>query len=324
MKKYSLAIAFIIMLAGGVALSYVYNERPERVVGEAIRTLRDARSFMAAVTVGTFAPEAVVRAAGGDPNLVLLPIVFVGEVGMNLPADKPPSGTATFELIGQDKDGKEVTFHVVTGQDGTSYVQFENIPEEKTSAKVVEQLNGKWYSMRTRGLAALLAKDGEATAEQEDPTGKPAAEAWARVRETVSSGELFGRPVAEGTQLLGSVSATKYELPLKHDVLVRVAQDIKTMVRGRTLTPDELSAVALTMQDRDVSLQIWAERKSKRLLQANLDVKTLGLDPGDKEPKTTLLSLLVRFTSWNEPVDVQIPQDSQPFGDLIERLKAKK
>jgi len=323
MKKYSLAIAFIIMLVGGVALGYVYNERPEKVVGESIRSLRDARSLMAAVTVGTFAPETVVRAAGADPNLVLLPIVFVGEVGMNIPADQPVSGTATFEIIGENEEGKAVTFHVVIGEDGMSYVQFENIPEEKTSANVVEQLNGKWYSMRSRGLAALLAKDGEATLAQEDPTGKAPVEAWARVRETVSNGELFGRPVAQGTQRLGAVSASKYELPFKHDVLVRVAQDIKTMVRGRALTDDERAEVAMTMQNREVSLQIWVERKTKRLLQANLDVKTLGLEPGDKEPRTSLLSLLARFTSWNEPVEVKVPEESQPFGDLIERLKAK-
>ncbi|HTM67742.1 MAG TPA: hypothetical protein VL426_00440 [Candidatus Binatia bacterium] len=322
MKRYALTIAFIVMLAGGVAMSLIYNQRPERIVGEAMRKLRDANSFMGAATIATFAPERIVQAAGADPNLVLLPIVFVGEVGVNVPPGGKVSGDANFELIGSDKD-KPVTFHVVTAEDGTSYVRFENVPAEKTSAKVVEELNGKWYSMRTRGLAALLAKDGEATADQEDPSGKPAADAWERIRATVSSGELFGRPEQQGRQVLGAASVTKYEVPLRREALVGLAQDIKTMVRGRALTDEERAEVEKTMADRDVSLQVWIDRSAKKLMQANLDVRTHAADEGGTEQKPALLSVLMRFSSWNEPVPVEAPKDSQPFGDLIERLKKK-
>lgn len=323
MKRTGLVVAFVIMFASVVAMGYILNPRPERVVGDALHKLRDARSFMGATTVATFAPERIVLAAGADPNLVLLPIVFVGELGANIPSDGKLSGSATFELIGKNKEGNNVTFHVVTADDGTSYVRFENIPEEKTSAKVVEELNGKWYSMRSRGLAALLAKDGEATADQEDPSGKAADEAWTRIRETVSSGELFGRPVQQGRQVLGTVSVTKYDLPLKRDTLVTLAQDIKTLVRGRKLTDEERAEVAKTMALRDVTLEVWIDRGSRKLVQASLDVRSQGVDDGGAKPTNTTLSVLMRFTSWDEPVPVDVPKDSQPFGDLIERLKKK-
>lgn len=324
MKRYGLVIAFIVMLAGGVAMSFAYNQSPERVVGESFRKLRDAKSFMAAATVATFAPEAVVQAAGADPNLVLLPIIFVGEAGVNMPPGGKVSGSATFELIGNAKDGKNVTFGVVTAEDGTSYVRFENVPEEKTSAKVVEALNDKWFSMSSRGLAALLAKDGEATAAQVDQTGKPSDEAWARIRERISSGELFGRPEQQSREVLGAANVTKFDVPLKREVLVSIAQDIKTLVRGRALTDDERAEVEKAMAGRDVSLQVWVDRDAKKLMQANLDVRSHDAAPvAGQPPKPALLSVLMRFTSWNEPVPVDVPKDSAPFADLIERLKKK-
>src|SRR5512142_1701280 len=259
MKKYSIAILFALMLVGAFVPAYLYNERPEAVVGPAILKLKDAKSLMAAVTVGTFAPESIVRAAGADPSLVLLPIVFVGEAGVNLPDGKPLSGDATFVIVGHDKTQPEITFHVVATDDGTSYVQFENVPESKTSAAVVKELNGKWYSMRSRGLAALLAKDGEATAGQEDPSGKPSADAWARIRDAVSSGDLFGRPVALGNQVLGTVNARRYALPFNHAGLVQLATDMTTIIRGRALTDDERKEVARSMEGRDAQLDVWID-----------------------------------------------------------------
>lgn len=327
MKKYTIAILFALMLAGAFVPAYLYNERPEAVVGPAIAGLKDAKSLMAAVTIGTFAPESLVRAAGADPSLVLLPIIFVGEAGVNLPvAGKPMSGTATFVIVGSDKNQPEVTFHVITADDGTSYVQFENVPESKTSAAVVKELNGKWYSMRSRGLAALLAKDGEATAGQEDPSGKPSADAWARIRDAVSSGDLFGRPVALGNQVLGTVNARRYALPFNHAGLVQLATDMTTIIRGRALTDDERKEVARSMEGRDAQLDVWIDRREKRIVQLNLDVKDVAPQASGAAAARppALLSVLVRVTSWNEPVPVEKPADSTPFADLIERLKQKK
>ncbi|MEY4744514.1 MAG: hypothetical protein RL272_459 [Candidatus Parcubacteria bacterium] len=322
MKKYWIPALFVAMLAGALVPAYIYNERPEAVIGPALRKLRDAKSVMAAVTVGTFAPEAVVRAAGADPKLILLPIVFVGEVGVNLPKDKPLSGTATFVVMGQDKDQKEVTVNVITTDDGTSYVQFENVPESKTSAKVVKELNGKWYSMRSRGLAAILAKDGEATAGQEDPSGKPAADAWARIRDEVSNGDLFGSPLPLGSQVLGAVNARRYTLPFRHDALVRLALDLKTVLRGRTLTDAERAELTRSMEGDTAELDVWIDRREKRLVQMSLDVKTAAGEGAEAKPSH--LNILARFTSWDSPVEVKVPADSDPFVDLIERLKQNK
>ncbi len=317
MKKYSIAILFVLMLAGALIPTYLYNQRPEAVVGPALAKLQDATSLMAAVTVGTFAPESIVKAAGADPSLVLLPIVFVGEAGVNIPKDKPMSGTATFVIVGHDKTQQEVTFHVVAADDGTSYVQFENVPENKTSAKVVQELNGKWYSMRSRGLAAILAKDGEATAGQEDASGKPAADAWNRIRRSVADGEPFGPPVALGSQVLGTVNARRYALPFNHAGLVQLATDVTTIIRGRELGDDEKKEIARAMEGRDAELDLWIDRSKKRIVQMNLDVKDVA------GSKTSLLSVLVRVTAWDEPVPVEKPADSTPFADLIERLKQK-
>lgn len=233
------------------------------------------------------------------------------------------SGTATFVVIDNDNEKQDVTFHVVSADDGVSYIEFENVPTSKMSAKVVEELNGKWYSMRSRGLAALLVKDGEATAAQEDPSGKPAADAWLRIRDEISSGELFGPPVALGAQVLGAVNTRRYSLPFKHDALVRLAVDMKTVLRGRTLTEDEKIEVARSMEGRVAELDIWIDRREKRIVQLNLDVKSIDAPAGNAAPQTSHISILARITSWDEPVAVDKPADSSPFEQFIERLKQK-
>ena len=321
-KKYAVPAIFAVMLIGWFIPTYLYKDRPEATVRAALMKLKDSRSVMAAVTVATFAPESIVRAAGADPDLVFLPVVFVGETTVNLPEDKAMSGTATFVLVGAGKEEDEVTFDVIVSDDGTSYVKFRNVPKEKTAVDVAEELNDKWYSMPSRGLAALLAKDGDATAADVDPSGKPSKDAWARIKDVAMSGELFGRPVPLGAQdIAGAAPVRRYQMPLKHEALVRLAADIKTIVRGRSLNEEELAEVAQAMTDRDVSLELWVDRRAKRIVQMKLDVKgrVEGVDAA--KGKTSLLSVLARFTAWNETVEVKAPAESQPFLGLIEKLK---
>lgn len=325
MRKYGVAIVFAVMLALGLTTSFLYNKRPETLVGEALRQLADAKSFMAATTVGTFAPESIVKAAGADPALVLLPVVLVGEVAANLPNGQPMSGTATFVLVGGEKEGEEVTFDLAVTGDGLSYVKFANVPQEKASADVVDRLNQKWFSMRSRGLAALLAKDGDAAAADEDPTGKPSKDAWSRIRTAVTSGELFGPPVSIGAQVLGSTVTRRYALPFKPLAMERLAEDITIIVRGRSLSEEERAEIRASLADRDAALEVWIDKRTKRFVQLNLDVKAKG-DGADADVrgKTSQLSVLVRITSWNEPVDVATPSESTPFADFISNLaKAK-
>lgn len=319
MKKYALVILFVAMAAGGLLFGRAYVDRPDAVVGEAFGRLRDVKSVMAAATIGTFAPESVVRAAGGDPSQVILPVVFVGELAMNVPADGNPSGTANFVIVGGGEESKEVSIEAVVGAEGTSYVRFSNVPIEGKAAAAVGELNGKWHSMRTRGLAALLAKDGEAVAAEEDSSGKPSRAAWGRLRSAIVDGEMFGAPQPLGAQVLGDVATRRYLLPLKRDAVVAFMQDVSVLVRGRDLRPDERAEIAKEMENRAATVEVWIDRQTGTLQQANLDVR--GKDENGQDSNVSYFSLLARFTAWDAPVDVVVPAESTPFVDLIKNLR---
>jgi hypothetical protein len=319
MKKYALVIIFVAMAASGLLMARVYADSPTAIVGDAFGRLRAAKSFMAAVTIGAFAPESVVRAAGGDPAQVILPVVFVGEMAMNIPADGRPNGTANFVLVGGQDESQDVSVESVIDAEGTSYVRFANVPAEGNAAAVAAELNGKWYSMRTRGLAALLAKDGESTAEEEDPTGRAPREAWARLRSAIADGEVFGKPVPLGVQVLGEVSTRRYQLPLKRDAVSTFMQDVTILVRGRELRADERADIAAAMQKRAATVEVWVDKRTGTLQQVNLDVR--GVDEAGQASKVSYFSLLARFTAWDAPVEFETPKESTPFVDMFKKLQ---
>lgn len=318
MKKFALVILFVAMVSGGLLFTRMYADPSDASVAQAFARLRDAKSFMAAVTIGAFAPESVVRAAGGDPSQVILPMVFVGEVAMNVPPDGRASGTANFVLVGGQDESKDVAIEAVIGAEGTSYVRFANVPSDGNAA-VAEELNGKWYSMRTRGLAALLAKDGEAVAEEEDPTGKAPRAAWERLRAAIADGEMFSKPKPLGGQVLGEISTRRYQLSLKREAVVAFMQDVAVLVRGRDLRADERKEIAAAMDKRSAMVEVWIDRKTGALQQVNLDVR--GLDEDGQASKVSYFSMLARFTAWDAPVEVAAPADASPFVDMLKKLR---
>lgn len=319
MKKYALAIIFVAMVASSLVIARAYADSPTAIVGEAFGRLRSAKSFMAAMTIGAFAPESVVRAAGGDPSQVILPVVFVGEMALNIPAEGRPNGTANFVLVGGQDESQDVSIESVIGAEGTSFVRFANVPSEGFAATVADELNGKWYSMRTRGLAALLAKDGESVAEEEDPTGKASRDAWSRLRSAVASGEVFGKPVPLGAQVLGEVTTRRYQLPLKRDAVAVFMQDVAILVRGRELRADERVEIAAAMEKRAATVEVWINKRTGALQQINLDVR--GVDEAGQASNVSYFSLLARFTAWDAPVEFEVPQESTPFVDMFKKLQ---
>lgn len=321
MKKYAIIVLFVAMAAVGVLMHRAYLDNPRATVGEALRTAAAAKSFMSVVTVGTFAPESVLNAAGADPALALLPVVFVGEAAFTSAEGRSPSGTANFVLVGaQGDDGKDVTIDLVAHESGTSFVRFTNMPAGKEPSAVAGQIDGHWYSLHTRELAAMLLKDGQAAPVTGEPS--PASvDAWARMRDAVLGGELFGLPVLLGTQVLGEVSARKYEVPLRPEALRAFVEDMTLLVRGRALTQEERDEIARDLAARTTTLTVWVDRRTKQLLQFNVDAKERRADGSDAPGGH--LSVLVRFTAWDAPVEVVPPTDATPFADLVAEIKAK-
>ena len=321
MKKLGIVILFVAMAAVGILMQRAYLDNPRLTVGEALRKAAAAKSVMSVVTIGTFAPESVINAAGADPALALLPVVFVGEAAMKSSEGGTPSGTANFVLVGaQEGDGKDVTVDLVAHESGTSFVRFTNMPSGKEPSAISGQIDGHWYSLHTRELAAMLLKDGQASPVTGEASPESAA-AWARMRDAVLGGELFGLPVLLGTQVLGEVSARKYEVPLRPEALRAFVEDMTTLVRGRALTQDERDEIARDIAARKTVLTLWVDRRSKQILQFSVDVQEQRAD-GSAAPAGHL-SVLVRFTAWDAPVEVTPPADATPFADLVAELKAK-
>lgn len=321
MKKYAIVILFVAMVGIGILMQRAYIDNPRVTVAQALRKVAAAKSFMAVVTIGTFAPESVLNAAGADPALALLPVVFVGEAAVKSAEGGSPSGTANFVLVGaQGDDGKDVTIDLVAHDSGTSFVRFTNMPASKEPSAVAGQIDGHWYSLHTRELAAMLLKDGQAAPVTGEPSDAP-AEAWSRMRDAVLGGELFGLPVLLGTQVLGEVSARRYEVPLRPDALRAFVEDMTLLVRGRALTQEERDEIARDLAARTTTLTVWVDRRTKQILQFNVDVQERRADGSDAPGGH--LSVLIRFTAWDAPVDVVPPADATPFADLVAEIKAK-
>ncbi len=313
---------FALMAAGALVPTVFFATRPEKVVLTALHKLDGDVSFMAAATIGTFAPESTIAAAGGDPKGAPVPIVFVGEGGMNMPKDRPPSGKATFDLIGQGDGGKDLTLDVSAGQDGTAYARLSNLPLTAKDAALVKRVNGKWFSMDARTLASLIVRSPQtAAAEGAASTGSRPAASWQSLRQELVKPGFFGTPVPLALTEMTTQPIKRFILPMHPDRLVTFSQDLKSLVLGRSLSAEEMQQVADELAKRDVSLEVWVNTRQEELAQLQLTVSSRDAGGSDAGSDANHFSMVLKFTSWNEPVEVKPPDDITPYSDLMAAFK---
>lgn len=316
-KNRVLVIVFALLLAGMLLPRMFLSKHPAAVVGPAVAKLSADTSFLAAVTIGMVAPASALGAAGIDAAEVpAIPVIFVGEGGMNFPKDKPPSGRGTFVLGGTDE--KRLTVDVVTAQNGNAYARLTNLDSaEGEGTDAIKAVEGQWFSMSSRTLAAMLAGDAASAASPVDPNAAPGtrpAATWQSLRNQIADGDLFGVPVQLGVAGLDSVFVRHYALPVRPDQLGMLAQDIKSLELGRALTASEQVQVVQKAANTSVQLEVWVDVRTEELQQAKLTIGTL--DPGTKAEDLREFSALVKFTSWGAPVEVVPPAQSRDFNEL--------
>lgn len=301
MKKYALLVLFVAMIAVGFALRRAYVHDPALAVAGALRQAAGAAAFTATVTAVTFAPESVLRAAGADPTLALLPVVVVADVAVHAPKDGPASWTADASFADAADDGTGGARIAVIASGGSSYVRFENLPSGQDGKALADALSGRWLSLSSADAAALLGKQGT--------LGAADGAAWARVRAAALDGSLFGLPRELGGQVIDGMPTRRYAVPLRPDVLPVFLQDVSEALSGRTLSSDERAAIAQDAAGRDVALTVWVDRRTGRLLQFSVE----AAKPGSSAP----VSVLARITAWDAPPAPAAPADAVPFSQLM-------
>ena len=279
---------------------------------------------MGAATIGTFVPSSAVAAAGGDPNAQLVPIIFVGEGGMNLPKDKPPSGKATFVMVGQGAGGQDLSLDVSAMQDGRAYAKLSNLPSSEKSASLVKVVDNKWFSMDARTLASLVVRDVQTVpVDQGNPTGTRPAATWQSLRKEFVTPGFFGTPVPLVLTEMTTVPVKRYALPIQPDKLVTFSQDLKSLLLGRSLSADELQQVADNMAKRDVALEVWVDTQRQELAQVKLTVSSRDAGGTDAaaDADANHFSMVLKFTSWGTPVEVTEPDGATPYADILSAFK---
>ncbi len=313
--------AFVLMAVGAIVPTMLFNARPEKVVVAALQKLDGDVSFMGAATIGTFMPSSAISAAGGDPHALLLPIVFVGQGGVNLPKGKPPSGKGTFVLVGQGEGGKDLTFDVSALQDGRAFAKLSNLPSAPTSASVVRLVDGKWFAMDARTLASLITRDSpQPAADASNPTGTRPAATWQTLRKELVSPDFFGTPTQLALTEFTTMPVQRFVLPIQPAALVTFSQDLKSLLLGRSLSADELKQVADDMATRSVALEVWINSQSEELAQMRLTVasRDIGAKAGND---ANHFSMVIKFTSWGTPIEVTSPADVHPYSEILTAFK---
>lgn len=312
-RSQKLILIFLVLLAGSFLPTYFFSHKPEAVVGEALQKLAEDQSFLGVATIGMLAPESVLTAAGADPS-VALPIVFVGQGGMNLPKDQPVSGQGTFTLTSAD-DSEPVTLDVVAQRDGSAFAKLSNLPvTDEQSSAVIKALDGQWFSMPSRTLADLLTRDAAAAKPSAIDGTRPVA-TWQSLRDEIASGDIFGVPTQKGNAGTGLAFIRHYDVPVLNEPLIGVVQDMKSLQKGRSLTSAELDDIAAKVRASKVDLEVWVDIRTKQLQQIQLMVA--DVDPSNPLITKQKFSLVLKFTAWGEPVEVAPPAESRPYADVV-------
>jgi hypothetical protein len=313
---------FALMAAGALVPAVFFNTRPEKLVLTALHKLDGDVSFMGAATIGTFVPASAITAAGGDPKAQPVPIVFVGEGGLNLPKDKPPSGRAAFVMVGQGKAGKDLSLDVSATQDGKAYAKLSNLPESEKSAVLVKFIDDKWFSMDARTLASLIARDPQKpAADANNPTGTRPAATWQTLRKELVTPGFFGTPIPMALTEMTTVPVKHFALPIHADKLVTFSQDLKSLLLGRSLSADELQQVADDTAKRDIALEIWVYTQRQELAQLKLTSTSRNAGNADDNADANHFSMVLKFTSWGSPVEVAAPDAFTPYSDIASAFK---
>lgn len=319
-----LLIAVFVLLCGGTfaLTTYAGKRAPARMIASVLADAEKHHSFFGAATVATFAPDEAVRAAGADPSTSPLAMVFVGQGGVNIPADALPSMTGSFTLVSGQDAKNDLAMDVRALADGTAYAMLTNVPSESTQGGDVAASLGiaekTWRKMAGSELVATLRSiaGGTPDAPQADSPRDDAVTlaAWQRLRAAALSPDTFNDAVPKGAQVLADgTSAKVYALPVKRDALKAIAVDAATLIAGRRLTSIELLDVEQVAARRDGTLTLWIEPKQQKLLQASVDIRGVGLAP-DANGLLPLVhaSMLLRITGWDETVTVAAPTLTAP------------
>lgn len=312
MKRYAIGLVFLALFAGGLGVGYmVTRDQPERVVAEALRQLREADSFFGAATIATTAPSTLVA---GDPSTtVMVPVVLAGGIQAGLVEGDGVRGSAALTIINAaDITGsQDIKLDVQAANDGRTYVRLGNVPKEASA--LAGEIADQWFQIDTRAFGSLLV------GETEGPTTPPeeGAGSWERLMAIVTDGDLFLPPEPLGSQLLGEVPTWQYLLPIRQPKLLELIVEAKSMARGSRLTAAEQSAIDAAILKRDLRLKIWVDKRTKRLVQADLTVWKLGMNADE----TRQLGILVTFRGYDQPFDVPPPEEALPLGEILKKMR---
>lgn len=295
MKKSSLLILFVIFAAGCVAVALAVSvQRPEIIVREGLKNLREASSFSVRTSMDTVF-RAKVQAEGATipgPELAL-PLHVVGEGGFNLKGAKP-SGMMQL-LVGDEVTGKHLFgVEVRAPETGTTYVNFAASMEAPAN---LIKLSGRWFYVDGGSTAVLHGEEGEVDTQR-----------WSRLWTSITEGDGLYYQSQTASEIIDGSPSWHFLLATKEGAFTDALTDLYGVLRVGAEEKAQNQLVRAAMARHHVSAEVWIDKKTNVVKRF-----ALAAVPPEEETITIPGTLIIDFFDYGKKVVVEAPEGAEPL-----------
>jgi hypothetical protein len=310
MRRTPLVILFVALAAAAAGVAYAVREpSPQVLVTKAFRHLNGVRAVSMKVTASAYAPASL---SGGEPA----PVILGGAFHANIPKEEMPSLEAAFSVLGSgggERDDVSVEARALAG--GDAFVKFDGLSSPADAKAAVGELNGTWYAMPGRELAALLSGKGDVGA---GFSKEESLLLWKRIRETLTGGEIFAYGGKMPNEVVAGVPLRHFALLLDGEGVARLAKDVRSALLGRELRADEVEGLRKELSTHQAVVEVWIDKRAATFKKMTLVIGAADAtaDKEDLERK----NLVIEFQAFPEPGGIDAPADAKPFADVVPKL----